>query len=178
MKKTMQMIPVIVVLILIGGFLLLGGVARSDAPEQPIAYDHWRHVTKGDCDQPELCPQLECTFCHENADKSAHATIPNVSKCMECHQVIATDKPEIQKLTAYYDRGEQPPWVRVYWMPRSADVFFTHKPHIQANVNCVTCHGQIAQMHQVKREVNQNMGWCIDCHRAQRVSVDCYICHR
>jgi hypothetical protein len=30
----------------------------------------------------------------------------------------------------------------------------------------------------VRREVNQSMGWCIDCHRAQRASLDCYVCHR
>jgi len=172
MKRVMQMVPVAVLLILIGGFLLLDGAARPEAPEQPIAYDHWIHVTRSDG------PQLECTFCHENADKSSHATIPNVSKCMECHQVIAAEKPEIQKLAGYFDRGEQPPWVRVYWIQKSADVFFTHKPHVQANVACTTCHGQIGQMHQVKREVDQDMGWCVSCHRAQGVSVDCYICHR
>jgi len=97
---------------------------------------------------------------------------------MACHESIKTDSPEIQKLAAYSERKEQPPWKRVYWIPSSADVFFTHKPHIRANVDCVTCHGQIGQMHQVKREVNQDMGWCVACHRAQRVSVDCYVCHR
>src|SRR5215467_2792449 len=172
MKTVVQTATVVAVLILIGGFLLLDGSPKADAPTQPIAYDHWIHVTRSDG------PQLDCTFCHENADKSSHATIPNVSKCMECHQVYATDKPEVQKLAGYFDRGEQPPWSRVYWIPRSANVFFTHKPHIKANVDCVTCHGQIGQMHQVKREVNQNMGWCVSCHRAQNVSIDCYICHR
>src|SRR5262245_6325769 len=178
MKRVMQMVPVSVLRILIGGFMLLDGPAKTDAPEQPIAYDHWIHVTKADCEEPELCPQLKCTDCHENADKSSHATIPNVSKCMGCHQVIKTDSPEIQKLADYYDRGEQPPWKRVYWIPKSADVFFTHKPHVQANVACTTCHGQIGQMHQVKREVDQDMGWCVSCHRSQGVSIDCYICHR
>jgi len=172
MKRLMQMVPAVVLVILIGGFLLLAGPPKSAAPEQPIAYDHWIHVTK-----PEG-PQLECTFCHENADKSSHATIPNISTCMACHESIKTDSPEIQKLAAYSERKEQPPWKRVYWIPSSADVFFTHKPHIRANVDCVTCHGQIGQMHQVKREVNQDMGWCVACHRAQRVSVDCYVCHR
>ena len=172
MKTIIQIAPIVVVLILIGGFLQLGGAARTDAPTQPIAYDHWLHVTKPDG------PQLECTFCHENADKSSHATIPNTSTCMACHESIKTDSPEIQKLAAYAERHEQPPWVRVYWIPRSADAFFTHKPHIKANVDCVTCHGQIGQMHQVKRDVDQDMGWCVSCHRARNVSVDCYICHR
>jgi hypothetical protein len=172
MKILMQMIPAAVLLILLGGFLLLGGIARPYAPQQPIAYDHGIHVTK------QEGPQLECTFCHENADKSSHATIPNISTCMACHESIKTDSPEVQKLAAYSQRGEQPPWARVYWIPKSANAFFTHKPHIKANVDCVTCHGQVGQMHQVKREVNQDMGWCVDCHRTQHVSIDCYICHR
>jgi hypothetical protein len=33
-------------------------------------------------------------------------------------------------------------------------------------------------MRQVRREINQTMGWCMDCHRERRASVDCYICHR
>src|SRR5262249_35721414 len=135
MKRVMQMVPVAVLLILIGGFFLFGGAGRPEAPEQPIAYDHWIHVTRSDG------PQLECTFCHENADKSSHATIPNVSKCMECHQVIAAEKPEIQKLAGYFDRGEQPPWVRVYWIQKSADVFFTHNPPAHAKFAAPTCTG-------------------------------------
>jgi hypothetical protein len=63
-------------------------------------------------------PQLECTFCHENADKSSHATIPNVTTCMACHQTTKTDSPEVQKLTAIADRNEQPRWKRVYWMEK------------------------------------------------------------
>src|SRR5215467_7326964 len=112
MKRLMQMVPLVVLLILIGGFLLLGPRRGPSAPEQPIAYDHWIHVTN-----PEG-PQLECTFCHENADKSSHATIPNISTCMACHESIATDRPEVQKLAGYSERHEQPPWIRVYWIPK------------------------------------------------------------
>jgi hypothetical protein len=178
MKKLIQLSPLVVILVLVGGFLLLGGLVKPEAPSQPIMFDHWLHVTKSDCEQPENCPQLNCTDCHENADKSSHATIPNVSLCMGCHQVIKADSPEIQKVRGYYERGEQPPWARVYWFARSADVFFTHKPHIRANLDCAECHGQMGQMHRVRREVNQDMGWCVSCHRTRGVSVDCYICHR
>jgi hypothetical protein len=30
----------------------------------------------------------------------------------------------------------------------------------------------------VRREVDQSMGWCIECHRNQNASIDCYVCHR
>jgi hypothetical protein len=57
-------------------------------------------------------------------------------------------------------------------------VFFTHKPHMRAGVDCSACHGDVAGAHRVRREVNQTMGWCIECHRKQQASIDCYACHR
>src|SRR5262245_30384365 len=104
MNRIMQLVPIVAVLILIGGILPLHGSSTAHVPTPPLAYDHWSHVPRSDG------PQLYCSFCHENADKSSHATIPNVSKCMECHQVYATANPEVQKLAGYFDRGEQPPW--------------------------------------------------------------------
>jgi hypothetical protein len=97
---------------------------------------------------------------------------------MICHTSERTESPEIQKLAAFSERGEQPPWVRTYWFEQEAAVFFTHKPHMRAGVECSTCHGDLGSAHRVRREVNQTMGWCINCHRAKQASVDCYICHR
>lgn len=152
--------------------LLFAAPGGPDGPIQPIAYNHWQHVTKADG------PQLDCVFCHENADKSRYATIPNVTTCMACHESMETDKPEVQKLVGYAERAEQPPWIRVYWFPLSANAYFTHKPHVMAGIECTTCHGQVPQMHRVRREVDQKMAWCMDCHRESKVSNDCYVCHR
>ena len=180
MKRLAKIASIVAVLIVAGGLLLMRVFAGSGySPVQPIEFDHWQHVTKGGGpDADEGGPQLECTFCHENADKSSHATIPNVTTCMACHQTTKTDSPEVQKLTAIAERNEQPRWKRVYWMAKETNVFFTHKPHIKAGLDCVACHGEVGQMHRVRRESDQTMGWCIDCHRQKNVSVDCYICHR
>jgi hypothetical protein len=172
MGRLTKIISLAVIAALIGGFFLLRALGKPQAPRQPIEYDHWQHVTKEDG------PQLDCTFCHEHTDKSPHATIPNTETCMACHEGIKTESPEVQKLAAYHERGEQPPWVRVYWFDREANAYFTHKPHVEAGIDCKTCHGQVPQMHRMRREVDQNMGWCIDCHNTKRVSNDCYICHR
>lgn len=172
MRRLTKVFALLIVLIFVSGFILLGAFGRVEAPAQPIEFDHWQHVTK------EEGPQLECNFCHENPDKSRYATVPNVSTCMTCHESIETDSPEVQKLAAIAERGEQPPWVRVYWIESSANVFFTHKPHIRAGVDCAACHGQVGQTHRVRREVEHSMGWCISCHRQQGVSIDCYVCHR
>ena len=179
MKKLAKIASILAIAVVAGGFLLMRVFAGSGyAPVQPIQFDHWQHVTKGAAEGEEGGPQLECTFCHEHADKSSHATIPNISTCMMCHESTKTESPEVQKLTAISERKEQPPWKRVYWMEKEANVFFTHKPHIAAGVDCVACHGEVGQMHRVRRETDQTMGWCIDCHRKKGASVDCYICHR
>lgn len=172
MKRVILFAVIITIAISAIGVVLLRAAAKPAAPKQPVEFDHWQHVTKEDG------PQLECMFCHENVDKSSHATIPNVDTCMGCHESIKTDSPEVQKLAGFAERKQQPPWRRVYWLEPEANAFYTHKPHIRAGLECTTCHGQIGQMHRVRREVNQTMGWCVDCHRSRSVSVDCYVCHR
>ncbi|HKP85233.1 MAG TPA: cytochrome c3 family protein [Blastocatellia bacterium] len=156
----------------VSGMTLVGILGSPDAPRQPIEFDHSLHASNEDG------PQLDCAFCHEHADKSSHATVPSSATCMGCHESVKPDSPEIQKLAAYYERQEQPPWVRVCWVEQSADVYFTHKPHTAAGVDCSQCHGPVEQMRRVRREVNQSMGWCVDCHRQRNVSTDCYVCHR
>ncbi|HXG93690.1 MAG TPA: cytochrome c3 family protein [Blastocatellia bacterium] len=172
MTKRTKYIAILIVAALAAGLLLLRVMGKSEAPRQPIEFDHWQHISK-----PEG-PQLDCVFCHEHADKSSHATIPNIETCMICHETEKTDSPEIQKLAAINARGEQPAWRRVYWFESESNVFFTHKPHTRAGVDCSECHGQVGQMHRVSREINQTMGWCIECHKKRGASIDCYICHR
>jgi len=172
MKSSIKWVAAVSAIVVVAGVVLLRASARPEAPRQPIEFDHWLHVTKKDG------PELECTFCHENVDKSSHATIPNITTCMGCHETEKTDSPEVQKLAAFAERKEQPPWRRVYWLEPEANAFYTHKAHIRAGLECTTCHGQVGQMHRVRREVNQTMGWCMDCHRSKNVSNDCYVCHR
>ncbi len=95
---------------------------HPEHPVQPIAYTHTVHLAKG----------LQCTFCHVGVDQGPEARIPGVTLCMSCHQVIATDRPEIKKIAAYKARGEEIPWVRVYNYSESAHVRFNHAPHIRA----------------------------------------------
>ncbi len=95
---------------------------HPEHPVQPIAYTHTVHLAKG----------LQCTFCHVGVDQGPEARIPGVTVCMTCHQVIATDRPEIKKIAAYQARGEDIPWVRVYNYSESAHVRFNHAPHIRA----------------------------------------------
>ena len=145
-------------------------VAFRPAPviPQPIAYPHKTHIDSG----------MECLTCHVNADRSIAATIPSVTECMVCHENVKPESPEIQKLAAFAAKNEEPPWVRVYGFHPDADVYFTHKRHVKAGVECSTCHGDMANMMNMRENVHWTMGKCIDCHREKSVSVDCLTCHK
>lgn len=140
---------------------------HPEHPVQPIAYTHTVHLANG----------LQCAFCHVGVDQGPEARIPNVTVCMTCHQAIDTDNPEIKKIAAYQARGEDIPWVRVYNYSDSAHVRFNHAPHIRAGVDCAACHGDMTKQTTAERKVNLNMGYCVQCHKQKKVSVDCATCH-
>lgn len=136
-------------------------------PVQPIAYTHKVHLANG----------LQCEVCHVGVDQGPDARIPGVTFCMTCHQAVDTDNPEIKKIAEYAKHGEEIPWVRVYNYSPSAHVKFNHAPHIRAGMQCAACHGDMTTQTTAERKVNLNMGYCIQCHREKRVSVDCDMCH-
>ena len=90
---------------------------------------------------------------------------------------IATDKPAIQQVAAYYNRGEEIPWQRVYGWNDEAHVRFNHAPHIRKEVQCATCHGPIHEGTVARRNVNMTMGFCVNCHNENKAPVDCLTCH-
>lgn len=136
-------------------------------PVQPIQFPHNVHIKNG----------LQCVMCHAGVNEGPDARIPSVKFCMTCHRVIAKDKPEIKKLTAYYDKGQDVPWQRVYGFLPAAHVFFNHAPHIRAGVACSKCHGDLSKQTVAVRSVNLTMGYCVDCHVQHKVSTDCVTCH-
>jgi Cytochrome c7 and related cytochrome c len=140
---------------------------RRPQPVQPIAFTHKAHLAAG----------MQCVNCHTGVDTGPDATLPSVKFCMMCHQAIDTDRPEIKKLAAYYQRGEDVTWQRVYNYTPENHVKFDHAPHIRAGVDCKTCHGDMTQLTVAVRKVDLTMGYCIDCHRQKRASVDCTTCH-
>ncbi len=170
MSRWLLFIALLILAALAGGVLLSRAQVLA-APEQPIAYSHRAHVEAG----------VQCLFCHTSAMRSDIAGIPSVQKCMGCHAVIATDKPAIQELTDYWERGEPVRWVRV--SPQPDFVYFSHQRHLSAALNCETCHGDVGQMEAARPVVKMDMGWCLDCHlkqpedKAARLA-DCLACHK
>jgi len=147
-------------------------MGEMQGPKQPINYSHKTHAGK---------LKMYCRYCHYGAYKSAWANLPAMSTCMGCHKIAVADRPEIQKLTAYYERGEQIPWVKVHYLPDY--VKFNHKRHMAAGFACQECHGPIQEMDRVYQYSSLKMGWCVSCHRKylddpkHPASMDCLTCH-
>ncbi len=139
----------------------------QSTPVQPIAFTHRRHLQNG----------MQCTSCHAGATEGPDAGIPSVSFCMACHQTVATNNPEIQKVTSYAAKEQDIPWRPVYWFYASEHVRFWHAPHIRAGVDCQECHGDMTQQTVAVRSKKLNMNFCISCHRAKGASTDCTTCH-
>lgn len=135
---------------------------------QPIEFPHNVHVAQG----------LTCTdYCHDSATKGPVAGLPSLKTCMICHAAIATDKPRIQQLAALEAKGLDVAWQRVYGYTNEAHVRFDHRPHIRAKVECSICHGAVAEQTVAGRNVDLNMGFCVNCHKERQASNECVACH-
>lgn len=164
----------------IAGVLLLaasagscGWTADEEGPDQPVAFYHSVHA--GD-------NKIPCMYCHYTADRSVDAGIPSVKLCVGCHVPGSASQPpenarlafpseqrnkfwnaEANKLVEYWRSGEPIPWVRIHDLPEH--VRFPHFMHVNAGLQCQTCHGPVQEMEKVYQFSSLQMGWCIDCHR-------------
>ena len=170
--KSKWLLGAVVVLVLAGAAFALNfwwnlGNSVGYSPDQPIPFSHKLHA--GD-------NQIPCLYCHVNADKGRHATVPSLNVCMNCHSVVKTDSPYIQQIKEHFEKGIPMEWTKVHDQPDF--VFFNHRPHIARGVACETCHGDVKTMEKIEQVETLHMGFCIDCHRENKAPTDCYTCHR
>jgi len=140
---------------------------RTGTLEQPIAFPHDIHARDNG---------IPCLYCHTYARLSTVAGVPTVKKCMLCHQIYGGDKEGVKKLREFWENQEDIPWKRIYTLPDY--VYFSHKRHVNEGVGCRECHGPVEQMKVITKYSSLEMGWCLECHKARKVSVDCLICHK
>lgn len=167
MTKLKLFLLVSLALLVLGMMLVACTVTSARAPAQPIAFNHKVHTVDR---------KIDCSMCHEYYNQYAVAGIPSIKICYTCHSGVQSDKPEVKKIFAYYERKEEIPWVRLYRMPDH--VVFTHKRHIKAGLQCNVCHGNIGEIPRSTREVDHTMGSCMKCHEAKKASLDCLTCHK
>lgn len=189
--------------------LRLPGDHTGFEPVQPIAYSHRLHA--GELAIPCLychsgaersrhagIPAAStCMNCHrfitaKRADVRAEEELAK----REGRKPRAVISPEMRKL---YDalglgpklvRDPQKPqrpiqWARIHQLPDF--VYFDHRPHVAAGLECQKCHGPIETMERVRQSSTLSMGWCLNCHRGRdgtmvkglpaKASADCSVCH-
>jgi hypothetical protein len=180
---------------------IAAGAVTGLAPAQPIPFSHEIHAG---------ALALSCEYCHTEARRSIYAGVPPLQTCMGCHAQVKKDNPDVQLIHQAwcgkpecaieedaYGQPVAPPEARTPERQKVHDlpdyVYFAHKRHVRAGVQCTECHGQIATQGAKKpgrtaegdidplaplavqdvmiRETTLQMGWCLDCH-ANHPSVD------
>jgi len=147
-------------------------------PEQPIKFSHKLHAGQ---------MAIDCQYCHIGVTKERQAIIPSVNICMNCHSIARKDKPEIIKLTKYFNEGTIIPWKRIHKIPEYA--YFNHSVHVNKGIDCASCHGDLKEMEVVEQVKPFTMTACLDCHRHPETNLPylkkvnlgpeyCSACHR
>ena len=156
---------VIVLVLLLGGKATIDaaygvGIHQGYAPEQPIKFSHKLHAGQY---------QINCNYCHTGVYAGKGANVPSANICMNCHNAIKRESPEIQKIYKALEKDEPIQWVRVHNLPDLA--YFNHAQHTNVGgLECKNCHGEIEKMEVVEQRSSLTMGWCIDCHRQTDVN--------
>ncbi len=158
--------------------------AEDDAtpgPVQPIQFSHKHHAG---------LYQIECQYCHSGTDRSPAAGVPSVALCMGCHQQFPPSYDELEGIRTLKEHWKlQTPveWIQIHRLPEH--VQFQHVAHVRRGIACQECHGKVEEMDKVYLTPDTKwwpwllptqkleMGWCIQCHRANGASQDCVTCH-
>ncbi|MBI4477328.1 MAG: cytochrome c3 family protein [Acidobacteria bacterium] len=178
-------------------------------PAQPIAFSHRQHAGElqiscaychsgAETSRYAGIPAMNvCMNCHRFVKASFAATREETQRAgREKRDPRPIVSPELRKL---YDalglnealrptphRQATPiAWVRVHRLPDF--VYFDHRAHATAGVQCAACHGAVASMDRIQQVASLTMGWCVNCHREVNrmgiagkpvsASIDCSACH-
>ncbi|HEX2934901.1 MAG TPA: hypothetical protein VHO72_06070 [Bacteroidales bacterium] len=142
------------------------GRSPNYQPDQPIKFSHKIHAGQN---------QTSCFYCHFNAEKSKFAGIPPLNVCTNCHVIVKegsrSGKFEIAKIYEALESNKPVKWVKVHNLPDH--VYFNHSQHVVAGkIDCMQCHGDVANMDQIVQVKDLSMGWCVNCHRETNVQFD------
>jgi hypothetical protein len=155
-------------LIVVGGLLVVGGGLTAGVwyyftpkytrvgyqPLQPVHFSHEIHAGQ---------LGLDCRYCHSTVDQAWYANVPSSSTCLNCHNLILKDDARLALVRDSF-KGNQPiPWVQVHKTPDY--VYFNHAVHVNRGVSCVSCHGPVNHMDEVRHDKPLSMTFCLDCHR-------------
>jgi len=161
----------------------------TPGPLQPIQFSHKHHAG---------LYEIDCQYCHTGTDRSQAAGVPSVELCMGCHAAFPDSYDELEGVATLkqhwitdeegkFVEGTPIEWVQIHRLPEH--VQFQHRAHVNAGIDCQACHGDVQNMDKVYLAPDTKwwpwglptqkleMGWCVQCHRENDASQDCYACH-
>ncbi len=153
--------------LLVGAALAGGGVAAGVTiyltpkytragyqPVQPVPFSHKIHAGQ---------LGVDCRYCHNGVEKSWFSNLPGASTCMNCHSTVLKDDSRLAIVRESATNNTPVPWVQVHIVPDY--VYFNHSVHVTRGISCVSCHGRVDQMTEVREVKSMSMSFCLDCHR-------------
>jgi cytochrome c553 len=169
-NKSIHVFVLVITALLITHYIVTSamnvGRSKNYQPDQPVKFSHKIHAGQN---------KTTCVYCHFNAEQSKAAGIPPASVCMNCHIIVRegsrSGKFEINKIYQALDSNKTIHWIQVHNLPDH--VFFSHAQHVVVGkIDCVKCHGDVANMDQIVQVNDLSMGWCVNCHRETKVQFD------
>lgn len=178
-------------------------------PPQPIAFSHRLHNGELNIDC-EYCHSgarrsryagipaaSTCMNCHRfitarRADVRAEEELAKKEK-RKPRQVTSVELAKLYAALALRPDMQRDPnrqlqpvaWTRIHRVPDF--VYFDHRPHVAAGLQCQRCHGPVETMERVRQVETLNMGFCVNCHRGRdgttlggqpvKAGADCSACH-
>ena len=67
------------------------------APTQPVPFSHEQHAGR---------LGMSCLYCHTGVEDSSVAKIPPTQTCMNCHQAIKSDSPQLEAVRVSWTSGD------------------------------------------------------------------------
>ena len=152
---------------LVSTMVALAGCALfqgSHSTRRSYAFSHRVHVEQ----------DLGCTDCHLAAETGDQPGMPGVGACRLCHAELDKDKPPERKVESLFD-GKQ--FHAVDHGKVGAEIVFPHLKHVQAGVECASCHPAIPGNEDALELPLARMDACVECHASRHVANECATCH-
>ncbi len=160
-----NILPVVTLLACAAMLLAVGPTSSNAGPAQPdkfLKYSHKLHLDAG----------TECAACHEDAagnEKLTDKLTPGHDACKTCHE------EQLGSTCTFCHDSDSPEKIAVAPV---RDLTFSHKLHVGAKVECVTCHKDIAASETPGTHAVPAMATCNTCHDKITATNQCESCHK
>lgn len=135
-------------------------IAAQDA--DLLLFSHEYHVEE---------EEMACADCHAVSESKSGTDnlLPAMDVCADCHDVEDEDNcnqchSNIESAGIATRTIEYSP-------------LFSHQTHMNAELECATCHGEVAGIELGRHMAIPDMMQCMDCHHSKDVENECATCH-